>query len=154
MDIRLSNDIRLFTFWWSNTIFGTVYYNGVLPTVAMAVSFTVLLAETAGRIGLYASYLSFLVFIVVNTIIGAWNAEAAYEMDTDNGFYLNAQSHLRAHAEHVAFYRGQKEERKKMEDLLTKSQASTTEYIFRYFFVNFAVRTHRIPFHEWPAFVG
>jgi hypothetical protein len=61
-------------------VFGTVYYNGVLPTIAMSISFTVLLAQTSGSIGLWASYISFIVFGVANTLIGSWNAEAAYEM--------------------------------------------------------------------------
>ena len=135
-DVLIASDIRHFTNNMSCFLFGTVYYNGIIPTIAQAASFTYLLAVTSGYLGLLISYVSFLSVTVLNSILGSWVASAGYELETQNGFFQYANTFLRYHAEHVAFYKGQEQERHKMEDLFEKAQQSMNPFINRSFFLN------------------
>jgi len=137
VDQRLATDVRLFCYHFADFTWGTLYYNGVLPAVSLSVAFTILLYQNGAGMGLAIAYLSFIAFSFINAVVGSYVATAGYRANTEYGYYQYAHTHLRNHAEHVAFYKGGPEEHSTLQRIYFRTHVAASSFIKRMFFLNF-----------------
>jgi putative ATP-binding cassette transporter len=142
VDVRLATDIRLFTVNMCDFIFGTMYYNGVLPTITLSISFTILLSQVGATMGIAIAYATFAFFAILNSFIGSYVATASYKNNTASAYYLYEHQHLRNHSEHVAFYKGQDEEKQGLIDQFNLNQKQGNSLINRMLWLNFSVNCY------------
>jgi putative ATP-binding cassette transporter len=121
MHQRLTSDLQTFGWHWANSIWGNIYYTGILPSISLIVAYTILLDKKNGQLGIEIAYVSFVIYIGTLSLISYWMSKAAYRDMIALGNLTASHDHLLQHAEHVAFYKGGPEEARRL-----KSEFQTT----------------------------